>query len=154
MAEVDSDILPFLKDYHPSVTQIIKATPKKNRFVSPIMDLKPIQQWSLDNVCLIGDAAHATTPNLGQGACQAIEDAHVLGELLKKHSINEAFRLYPMLRKEKAHAVVNMSWKIGKLSQIRNPLAIAFRDFVMKTTPQYFNRKQLGRLLVLQNKVD
>lgn len=152
MAEADSDIIPFLKEYHPSVEQIIKATPKQNWFVSPIMDLKPIQQWSLDKVCLIGDAAHATTPNLGQGACQAIEDAYVLGKLLQKHSINEAFRLYPLLRKEKAHAVVNMSWKIGKLSQLRNPLAIAFRDFVMKTTPDYLNRKQLEKLFALEKK--
>lgn len=150
MAEADSDIMPFLKEYHPSVEQIIKATPKENWFVSAIMDLKPIQQWSLDNVCLIGDAAHATTPNLGQGACQAIEDAYILGELLQKHSINEAFRLYPLLRKKKAHAVVNMSWKIGKLSHIRNPFAIAFRDFVMKATPQYLNRKQLERLFILE----
>ncbi len=152
MAEVDSDILPFLKDYHPSVTQIIKATPKENRFVSPIMDLKPIQQWSLDNVCLIGDAAHATTPNLGQGACQAIEDAYVLGELLKKHSINEAFRLYPQLRKEKAHAVVAMSWKIGKLSHLRNPFGITFRNLVMKATPTCLNRRQLAKLFALESK--
>lgn len=152
MAEADSDIMPFLNVYHPSVAQIIKATPKENWFVSPIMDLKPIQQWNLDNVCLIGDAAHATTPNLGQGACQAIEDAYVLGKLLQKHSINEAFRMYPLMRKEKAHAVVNMSWKIGKLSQIRNPLAIAFRDFVMKVTPDYLNRKQLEKLFALEKK--
>lgn len=152
LAEADSEIIPFLKDYHPSVLQIVKATPKQNWFASPIMDLKPIQQWSLDKVCLIGDAAHATTPNLGQGACQAIEDAYVLGELLQKHSVNEAFRLYPTLRKEKAHRVVTMSWKIGKLSHLRNPLAIVFRDFVMKVTPHYFNRKQLERLLVLKIK--
>ncbi|TPD71175.1 FAD-dependent monooxygenase [Flavobacterium microcysteis] len=152
MAEADSDIMPFLNVYHPSVSQIIKATPKENWFVSSIMDLKPIQQWNLDNVCLIGDAAHATTPNLGQGACQAIEDAYVLGKLLQKHSINEAFRLYPLLRKKKAHAVVNMSWKIGKLSQLRNPLAIAFRDFVMKMTPDYLNRKQLEKLFTLEKK--
>ncbi|WP_447636825.1 FAD-dependent monooxygenase [Flavobacterium microcysteis] len=152
MAEADSDIMPFLKEYHPSVAQIIKATPKENWFVSPIMDLKPIQQWSLDNVCLIGDAAHATTPNLGQGACQAIEDVYILGKLIQKHPINEAFRRYPLLRKKKAHAVVNMSWKIGKLSHIRNLLAIAFRDFVMKTTPDYFNRKQLEKLFALEKK--
>ncbi|MEZ0007245.1 2-polyprenyl-6-methoxyphenol hydroxylase-like FAD-dependent oxidoreductase [Flavobacterium sp. 28YEA47A] len=152
MAEADSDIMPFLKEYHPSVLQIIKSTPKENWFVSPIMDLKPIQQWSLDKVCLIGDAAHATTPNLGQGACQAIEDAYVLGKLLQKHSINEAFRLYPLLRKKKAHAVVNMSWKIGKLSHLRNPLMIAFRNFVMRTTPDYLNRKQLEKLFALEKK--
>lgn len=151
-AEADSDIMPFLKEYHPSVAQIIKATPKENWFVSPIVDLKPIQQWNLNNVCLMGDAAHATTPNLGQGACQAIEDAYILGKLLQKHSINEAFRLYPLLRKQKAHAVVNMSWKIGKLSHLRNPLAIAFRNFVMKATPDYLNRKQLEKLFVLEKK--
>jgi 2-polyprenyl-6-methoxyphenol hydroxylase-like FAD-dependent oxidoreductase len=46
--------------------------------------LEPIYQWQKDRVCLIGDAAHATTPNMGQGACQAIEDAYILGKLLVK----------------------------------------------------------------------
>ena len=49
-----------------------------------IIDIKPIGQYAFNNIVLIGDAAHATTPNMGQGACQAIEDAVVLADELEK----------------------------------------------------------------------
>lgn len=149
-ANVDSDILPLLEDFHSLGIQIVKATAKESRIVAPMTDLKPIDRWNLENACLIGDAAHATTPNLGQGACQAIEDAYVLGELLQKHSIEEAFQLYPQLRKKKAHNVVTTSWKIGKLAHLKNPLAIALRNGIMKATPDGVNRKQLDKLFTLE----
>lgn len=69
-------------EFHIDILNIISATTKEQIIVSDIIDLKPIDKWQDENVCLIGDAAHATTPNLGQGACQAIEDAYVLGKLL------------------------------------------------------------------------
>jgi 2-polyprenyl-6-methoxyphenol hydroxylase-like FAD-dependent oxidoreductase len=43
-----------------------------------IVDRDPIKKWGSGRVTLLGDAAHAMTPNLGQGACQAIEDGVVL----------------------------------------------------------------------------
>jgi len=52
----------------------------------------------------MGDAAHATTPNLGQGACQAIESAYVLAESLSKNNEpNLAFQEYETIRKHKAN---------------------------------------------------
>jgi len=66
-------------------------------------------------VCLIGDSAHATTPNMGQGACQAIEDAFVLSECLDKYGITKAFFEYQKLRLPKAHQVVKASWLVGKI---------------------------------------
>ncbi|MFB9053069.1 hypothetical protein ACFFVB_08240 [Formosa undariae] len=44
--------------------------------------MKPIPSWYYKNICLIGDATHATTPNLGQGACQVIESAYIITECL------------------------------------------------------------------------
>lgn len=47
--------------------------------------LKIFEKLGVDgNVALLGDAAHATTPNLGQGACQAVEDAFSIAEELSK----------------------------------------------------------------------
>jgi 2-polyprenyl-6-methoxyphenol hydroxylase-like FAD-dependent oxidoreductase len=62
-----------------------------------IDDLQPINSWFKGNVCLIGDAAHATTPNMGQGACQAIEDANILAQCLYKYKPEMAFPLFQKL---------------------------------------------------------
>lgn len=104
------NIISLLRDMDPLVTALVKATAEEKIIKGPLYDLKPIDIWSKEDVCLIGDAAHATTPNLGQGACQAIEDAYTLGELAKKYSLTDAFRKYPEIRRKKAHYIVNTSW--------------------------------------------
>ncbi len=149
MAGNTTDIRPFLGDFHPLVRDIVDTTPQESINIAPLLDLKPFNNWFKENLCLLGDAAHATTPNLGQGACQAIEDAYVLGELLKKHSIKKAFELYPQLRREKTHEIVNVSWKIGKLSHLKNPLGIALRNFIMRITPARITNKQLEKIFTL-----
>merc|ERR1711871_874362 len=54
-------------------------------YAHPIFDADQLQRWSSPNVTLIGDACHAVTPNNGQGACMAIEDALILATLLREH---------------------------------------------------------------------
>ena len=149
LADLTSDILPFLSDFPPLVGEIIRATPSSGWIVAPIFDLKPMRQWNTGRACLIGDAAHATTPNLGQGACQAIEDAYALGELLKKCSLDDAIRRYPSVRMPKAHYIVDMSWRIGKVAHARNPLLIGLRNLIMKATPARVNQRQLEKIFSL-----
>ncbi|MBO9732998.1 MAG: FAD-dependent monooxygenase [Chitinophaga sp.] len=146
------DPLVFLNDFHPLAKQLVQATPKDKWIAAGLFDLAPIPKWYMEGVCLLGDAAHATTPNLGQGACQAIEDAYVIGALLKKnYSIREAFRRYPAIRMKKARHIVNTSWKIGKMAHWQNPFAIALRNALMKSTPASTNNKQLGRIFELDS---
>jgi len=149
MVTENSDILSFTNDLFPLAQQLIKATPKEKRIINKLFDLKPISIWSKAKVCLMGDAAHATTPNLGQGACQAIEDAYVLGELLKKHSVDQAFKIYPQLRMKKAHDIVNTSWQIGKMAHLSNPIAVFMRDAMMKMTPKKMLQKRFQDLYAL-----
>lgn len=146
-----SDLSQQVKDFHPLAGQLLKATPKEQILFAPLYDLKPIHVWNTETACLIGDAAHATTPNLGQGACQAIEDAYVLGELLKKYSIEEAFKKYPLIRKAKAHGIVRTSWTFGKIAQASNPIIIAIRNFLFKSMPPSVNQKQLAQIFSLDN---
>ena len=113
-------------------------------------DLKPIKKWQNQNVCLIGDAAHATTPNLGQGACQAIEDAYILGKLLDNGmAIENTFEVYEKLRRKKAHNIVNTSWTVGKMAHIENRIAIWLRNFAMKNMPKSANKKQMDMIFKL-----
>lgn len=144
------NLLDYFTAYHPLVQQILKATPVSVIHEARLSDLKPMSNWVKKNVGLLGDAAHATTPNMGQGACQSIEDAYVLGACMGKYSFNEALQKYQTIRMPKARTVVNNSWAIGKLAHIRNPILMRLRNGLMQMTPQRINRKQLGKIFELE----
>ena len=75
--------------------------------------------WHNGRVVLIGDAVHATTPHLGQGAGMAIEDSIVLAEELVRHpdfdaaDLNAAFTAYRARRFERCRYIVEHSKAIG-----------------------------------------
>lgn len=71
--------------WNDDVQRIISAPQQAQRFHVPIYDLPP-QYYSAGRTVLIGDAASAFGPLLGQGANKAIEDAYLLSTLLKNHS--------------------------------------------------------------------
>jgi 2-polyprenyl-6-methoxyphenol hydroxylase-like FAD-dependent oxidoreductase len=122
------NIEEYFRKYNSIIKDLIASTQKEHINSAVITDLKPIHIWFKKNVCLIGDSAHATTPNMGQGACQAIEDAYVLSECLHKNDVNTAFEKFQELRMPKAHRVVKQSWLIGKMAHLSNPLLIGVRN--------------------------
>ncbi len=139
----------FFNHFHPLAKELLKATPIENIHTSEMMDLYPIKNWYKPNICLLGDAAHATTPNMGQGAGQSIEDAWILAECLHKYEPTKAFETYQGLRMKKAHHVVNTSWTLGKVAHLSNPIFISLRNQLMKWTPASVNRKQSERIIEL-----
>lgn len=144
------NLTEYFSEFHSDILNILSATKKEQIIVSDIFDLKPIDKWQNENVCLVGDAAHATTPNLGQGACQAIEDAYVLGKLLDNGMpIENTFKAYEKLRRKKAHTIVNTSWTVGKMAHIENRLGIWLRNLVMKNMPKSANKKQMDMIFNL-----
>jgi len=137
------NLIEFYSDFNPLISQIIESTPKENILTNEMADLKPIPAWYNKKVCLLGDSAHATTPNLGQGACQAIESAMVLANCLAKHKTTEnAFAAYQNTRMEKAINVVNTSWRIGKMAHLENSFAIKLRNLILRIIPQKIAAKQ------------
>jgi len=137
------NLADFYSDFHPLVNELIKSTPEIDILTNEMADLKPIKSWYSKNVCLVGDSAHATTPNLGQGACQAIESALVLSNCLLKHkTIKNAFAAYQNKRMHKAIKIINTSWKIGKAAHLENYFAIKLRNFVLKSIPNKIAAKQ------------
>ena len=144
------NLTEYFSEFHSDILNILSATKKEQIIVSDIFDLKPIDKWQNENVCLVGDAAHATTPNLGQGACQAIEDAYVLGKLLDNGMpIENTFKAYEKLRRKKAHTIVNTSWTVGKMAHIENRLGIWLRNLVMKNMPKSDKKKQMDMIFNL-----
>lgn len=142
-----NDLHDLFKDFNNDVINIIENTSEDTVIKNRILDLKPIHKWYHKKVCLLGDAAHATTPNLGQGACQAIEDAYALAELYNpEKSIETVFEEYQNLRIKKAHKIVNSSWQVGKMAHIENDIAIYFRNLLMRSVPSSMNNNQLRNM--------
>src|SRR5206468_4041213 len=77
-----------LAPFPPAVHALLDATKRLVR--ADIFDFAPLRSWHGGRVVLTGDAAHATTPNLGQGACQAIESAYVLAQAVAKRPLDAA----------------------------------------------------------------
>src|SRR5262249_49806852 len=93
---------------------------------------------------LLGDAAHAMTPNLGQGACQAIEDVLVLGqEVQKGQDVPTALRSYEKLRQPRANKVVEVAHRLGEVGQWSNPAATFLRNGLFRLMPHSLLRAQL-----------
>lgn len=132
----------YFNDYNSVIKKIIKSTKKEQINTAEILDLKPTNIWFKENICLIGDSAHAATPNMGQGACQAIEDAFVLSECLYKYGNTKAFSKYQKLRLPKAHQVVKISWLLGRIAHLKNPILIGARNQMLRLIPSSVNRKQ------------
>lgn len=145
----DTDVELYIAECPLWVQQMIQQTPKKSLHLDKIYDLSPFSDWYKQKACLIGDAAHATTPNLGQGACQAIEDVYVISRLLERYSLEEALRQFPAIRQAKAHAVVRDSWALGKIAQWRNPLLVGIRNSSFRLLPMWIKNKQMNKMFAL-----
>lgn len=139
----------IFSEFHPLIVHILEATSEENIILNDINDLSPIPLWYSDNLCLIGDAAHATTPNMGQGACQAIEDAYIIGRLLEENrDFNAVFEKFQKIRRKKIDYIVDTSWKIGKISQWEKGNTV--RNLLMRLIPESTNQKLAEKVIRLE----
>jgi len=87
-ADPDENLVDYIKSLHEGWTDeiftVLDSTPPDSVEQRDLYDRPPelLRSWAKGNVVLMGDAIHPMMPNLGQGGCQAIEDAYVLSELL------------------------------------------------------------------------
>lgn len=137
----------FGKWYDP-IADMIRATPNEAILNNDIYDIDPIQEWVHGNVALLGDSAHAMTPNMGQGGCMAIEDAVVMGKSLRSAStISEGLSEYQKLRVPRANKVQKMSRLIGKVITNPNPIVTVLRNGIMSITPPSAQMRNLGSVV-------
>lgn len=106
------------------------------------------QRWVRGHVALLGDAGHATTPNLGQGAGMALEDALSLALALRlHHPIADALAHYQAERAPRVADIVRTSRRVGRMGQWAHPVARAVRDTAMRLTPGWVGDRTMRALV-------
>ncbi|RVU41421.1 FAD-binding protein [Lujinxingia sediminis] len=126
------------------VADILNATNPADIIATDCLDRPPITTWGQGRVTLLGDAAHPMMPNLGQGGCQAVESAVVLGRALRSTpDLVQALRRYERQRTARANLFVKRSFETGRIAQWRNPLARGIRNLGMRLIPQSFVERAL-----------
>jgi 2-polyprenyl-6-methoxyphenol hydroxylase-like FAD-dependent oxidoreductase len=137
----------LFSQFFPRWTTLLENTQPHEILQTDISDLKRLETWSSDRIGLIGDAAHATTPNLGQGGAMAIEDAYSLTDAIERVGLNtKAFELYEKQRREKVDWTVSTSWSIGRMCHLKNPLLRSLRNLALTKMLSSGGEKQIRRL--------
>jgi 2-polyprenyl-6-methoxyphenol hydroxylase-like FAD-dependent oxidoreductase len=141
-------LLALYEGWQHQIPAVIEHTPPEAIMHNDIADHPPISGWSRGRITLLGDSAHATTPNMGQGACMAIESAQVLANLLQSdHALDEALRLYEANRAPRTAMITKQSWTIGKVGHWKNPIACWLRNLMMRMIPGSMQTKQMVKML-------
>ncbi|CAM5331597.1 FAD-dependent monooxygenase [Streptomyces fumanus] len=126
------------RNWHDPIPALLDATRPSDVLHHDVTELRtPLPSFTAGRIALLGDAAHAMTPNLGQGACQALEDAVTLAAALAAApTVEAALARYDAERRPRSQAVARAARQAGRMGhQLSHPLAGALRDTAMRLTP-------------------
>lgn len=147
-ADEMAEVRRIFGHWHDPIPRLMDATPPEVLLRHDLFHLDPLPDPYVNGrVVLLGDAAHAMTPHLGQGACQAIEDAVVLGSLLTGDvDVDDALDEYDAVRRPRTRAVARTSRLSGRIGQqLTNPLGIGLRNRLLRLAPPRVAMGQLAR---------
>lgn len=135
----------LLEGWHAPVAELVAATAPEDVTRSDVHDLAgPVPTFRRGRCVLLGDAAHAMTPDLGQGANQALEDAATLTRLLAgvaaaevpdAGAVDAALDAYDALRRPRTQRLARQARRVGAVAQARGPVAARVRDGLLRLVP-------------------
>jgi 2-polyprenyl-6-methoxyphenol hydroxylase-like FAD-dependent oxidoreductase len=132
---------------HAPIPELIAATDAADVLRNDLLDRPPLERWGRGRVTLVGDAAHPMMPNLGQGACSAIEDGGVLAQALSgTEDLERGLRDYEARRRERTAWLQRTSWRFGVIGQFKHPLAVWMREQSIRLAPARVMRRQYEQL--------
>lgn len=130
------------------IPDIIAATDAAAFIRTDLYDRAPAPLWHRHRTVLLGDAAHPTTPNMGQGAGMAIESAAVLARCLATQADpDQAIETYERLRRPRTASITSRSWRIGRLATWSNTLGVGLRNLLLRSVPRRLAQGQAEELL-------
>lgn len=138
-ADEDCVLRELFGDWHDPIPACLAATPADQVIRHDIYQLaKPLASFTRARTVLLGDAAHAMTPNLGQGAGQGMEDAATLCFLLRNtrsDDLEHVLSRYSRLRRKRTTGLWRQSRWMGKMAQASGGLTAGLRDVAMQIVP-------------------
>lgn len=142
-----ADLQRAFAGFRAPVPELLALTRDEHLLWNDILDLKPLPRFAFGRILLLGDAAHATTPNLGQGAGMAVEDAAVLAQCLTEPAdIPAAFRRFEQRRRPRTTRIITTSRQLGQVGQLESPLLSKLRNTIMQLLPPAVSRSQMAWL--------
>lgn len=141
------DLLLKFNNYQPAILQYLEEIRDCQLIHNDIYDLKPLKRFVFGKILIIGDAAHASTPNIGQGAAQAFEDSATLKLLLqRKRNLDQCFVQFEKMRLKRVHYITKLSRRMGMISQLENTALIFFRNIFMSYLPNKWQNKKIQKV--------
>ncbi len=133
------DVLRLVGTWHEPIRELVEATPTHAILHHDIEDLAAFPRTFVRHRgVLLGDAAHAMTPDLGQGAGQAIEDAATLILLLRgtgAADLDAALRRYDAIRRPRTRVLWRSSRLVGRVAQASGTVSVPVRDLALRAMP-------------------
>lgn len=131
-------VLGFVAQFPAPFAALVEATPAEQVVTSPVLVRDEAAQWGGGPVTLLGDAAHAMPTVFAQGACQALEDAVVLGEELLAHGGDAVagLRAYEARRRPRMDWLRKRVFTLDKLQSVENRFLCMVRNASTRTAPK------------------
>ena len=130
--------------WHEPIPALLDAADQDAVLHDDLYELPPLKSYTSGKVVLIGDAAHAMTPNLGQGAGQALEDAVVLAQTLDGGGGLDA---YDRRRRPRTQMIALRAHRVGVAAQCASPGAVALRNAALRLLPRSSFARSLAPVL-------
>lgn len=123
-------------DWHDPIPGLLAAASPEQVLRNDIHRLPPLRTYVRGRVVLLGDAAHAMTPNLGQGGCQALEDAATLAVLANgSGDLDAALRRYDELRRPRTQKLARRAGMAGRAIMLNSRVGRTARDLMVRLLP-------------------
>lgn len=140
MSQLKNTLLELHKNDPKPIADIIKSADAIELY--PIYDIPFLANWHKGRVCLIGDAAHATAPHIGQGASLALEDTIVLAQCIRDlATVETAFEKFQSVRQTRVQKIVREARKVGDSKTVPSKFQQFFRDLLLPFFVKYEAKK-------------
>src|ERR1700722_17065011 len=133
-----AELVRLFGRWHEPIPELLASVAPGDALRHDVAELaRPLPSFHRGRVALLGDAAHPMTPNLGQGACQALEDAAVISRLAagtEPEAVAGMLTRYTADRLPRTTDVVRWSRRAATMTTWASPAAVAFRNTVVRLT--------------------